>query len=63
MDPLSDAVKKNGADAYVAYASSRDPDMRYLTHFTTSDPFVFFKKPGTEGSDRGVHDGNRARIT
>ena len=49
MDPLSDAVKKNGADAYVAYASSRDPDMRYLTHFTTSDPFVFFKKPGQQG--------------
>ena len=49
MDPLSDAVKKNGADAYVVYASSRDADMRYLTHFTTSDPFVFFKKPGNPG--------------
>jgi Xaa-Pro aminopeptidase len=49
MDPLSDVIKKNGADAYVAYASSRDPDMRYLTHFTTSDPFVFFKKPGQNG--------------
>jgi len=23
--------------------------MRYLTHFTTSDPFVFFKKPGERG--------------
>jgi len=50
MDPLSNAVKKSGADAYVIYASSRDADMRYLTHFTTSDPFVFFKRPG----DRGV---------
>jgi Xaa-Pro aminopeptidase len=49
MDPLSDAVKKSGADAYVAYASSRDADMRYLTHFTSSDPFVFFKKPGERG--------------
>ncbi len=49
MDPLSNAVKKKGADAYVAYASSRDADMRYLTHFTTSDPFVFFKKPGDPG--------------
>ena len=49
MDQLSDAVKKRGADAYVVYASSRDADMRYLTHFTTSDPFVFFKKPGTKG--------------
>ena len=49
MDPLSNAVKKNGTDAYVVYASSRDADMRYLTHFTTSDPFLFFKKPGEEG--------------
>jgi len=49
MDPLSNAVKKSGADAYVLYASSRDADMRYLTHFTTSDPFVFFKKPGDLG--------------
>jgi Xaa-Pro aminopeptidase len=49
MDPLSTAVKKRGADAFVMYASSRDADMRYLTHFTTSDPFVFFKKPGNPG--------------
>ena len=49
MDPLSDAVKTSGADAYVIYASSRDADMRYMTHFTTSDPFVFFKKPGERG--------------
>ena len=63
MDPLSDAVKKSGADAYVAYASSRDADMRYLTHFTTSDPFVFFKKPGRAGSNYCVPDGDRTRIT
>ncbi|MCX6683750.1 MAG: Xaa-Pro peptidase family protein [Methanoregula sp.] len=49
MDPLSNAVRKSGADAYVIYASSRDTDMRYLTHFTSSDPFVFFKKPGEPG--------------
>jgi Xaa-Pro aminopeptidase len=49
MDPLSEAIKTNGADAYVVYASSHDADMRYLTHFTASDPFVFFKKPGTKG--------------
>jgi Xaa-Pro aminopeptidase len=49
MDPLSEAVKKSGADAYVMYASSRDADMRYLTHFTTSDPFVYFKRPGKKG--------------
>jgi len=50
MDPLSDAIENRGADAYVAYASSRDADMRYLTRFTTSDPFVFFKKPGETGT-------------
>ncbi|MDD1695325.1 MAG: Xaa-Pro peptidase family protein [Methanoregula sp.] len=49
MDPLSNAIRKSDADAYVIYASSRDSDMRYLTHFTTSDPFVFFKKPGDAG--------------
>jgi Xaa-Pro aminopeptidase len=49
MDLLSNAVKKSGADAYVLFASSRNADMRYLTHFTTSDPFVFFKKPGDPG--------------
>jgi len=50
MDPLSDAIRKSGADAYVAYANSRDADMRYLTHFTTSDPFVFFKRVGSKGT-------------
>ena len=50
MDHLSRAIQKNGADAYVVYASSRDADMRYLSRFTTSDPFVFFKKPGETGT-------------
>jgi len=50
MDPLSDAIKKGGADAYVMFASSRDADMRYLTRFTSSDPYVFFKKPGEAGT-------------
>jgi Xaa-Pro aminopeptidase len=49
MDSLSNAIRNSGADAYVIYASSRDTDMKYLTHFTTSDPFVFFKKPGERG--------------
>jgi Xaa-Pro aminopeptidase len=49
MDQLSDAIRKSGADAFVMYASSRDADMRYLTRFTTSDPFVYFKKPGENG--------------
>ena len=49
MDPLSDAIRKSGADAFVMYASSRDADIRYLTKFTTSDPFVYFRKPGENG--------------
>src|SRR5512147_3100143 len=50
MDPLSAAIKKSGADAYVAYGSSRDADMRYLTRFTTSDPFVYFRKKQGKGT-------------
>jgi len=50
MDPLSEAIRKSGADAYVVYANSRDADMRYLTHFTTSDPFVYFRRQGEKGT-------------
>jgi Xaa-Pro aminopeptidase len=50
LDPLSDAIRKSGSDAYVIYANSRDADMRYLTHFTTSDPFVYFRKRGEKGT-------------
>jgi Xaa-Pro aminopeptidase len=46
MHPLAEAIEKSGADAYVMYASSRDADMRYMTKFVTSDPFVFFRKAG-----------------
>lgn len=49
MDLLSQAVRKSGADAFVMYASSRDADMRYLTQFVTSDPFVYFKKANENG--------------
>ncbi|MDO9034667.1 MAG: Xaa-Pro peptidase family protein [Methanoregula sp.] len=49
MDSLSSAVIKSGADAFVMYASSRDADMRYMTQFVTSDPFVFFKKVNRAG--------------
>jgi Xaa-Pro aminopeptidase len=50
MDPLSEAIRESSTDAYVVYANSRDADMRYLTHFTTSDPFVFFKRAGGKGT-------------
>jgi Xaa-Pro aminopeptidase len=49
MDPISDALKKAGADTFVMYASSRDADMRYMTRFTTSDPFVYFNNGGGKG--------------
>ena len=50
MDILDEAMEKAGAAAYVIYASSRDPDMRYLTQFVTSDPLFYIKKRGEEGS-------------
>ena len=50
MDPLSEAIRKRGTDAYVIYANSRDADMRYLTHFTTSDPFVYFRRREDKGT-------------
>lgn len=50
MDALDQVIAAAGADAYVMYASSLDPDMRYLTGFTTSDPFVYFKKRGQRGT-------------
>jgi Xaa-Pro aminopeptidase len=50
MDPLSEAIRKHGTDAYVVYANSRDADMRYLTRFTTSDPFVYFRKREGKGT-------------
>ncbi len=50
MDPISDAIRSAGADAFVMYASSRDADMRYMARFTSSDPYVYFNK----GDGRGV---------
>ena len=71
MDPLSEAIRKRGTDAYVVYANSRDADMRYLTHFTTSDPFVYFRKQGEEGTiiisqmevGRATREGTNAVMT
>ena len=42
-------MEKAGADAYVIYASSQNPDMRYLTQFVTSDPLFYIKKRGKDG--------------
>ena len=48
MDYLDDRITEAGASAYLIYASSDDPDMRYLTRFVTHDPVIILKKPGEE---------------
>ena len=49
MDLLDEAIRSSGAAAYVGYASSVDPDMRYLTRFQTTDPVIYLKRPGERG--------------
>lgn len=46
MDSLDDLITSHEASAYCLYASSDDPDMRYLTGFTMHDPIPVIKKPG-----------------
>ncbi|OPY38973.1 MAG: Xaa-Pro dipeptidase [Methanoregula sp. PtaU1.Bin051] len=50
MDALDKVIEAAGADVYLMYASSQDPDIRYLTGFTTSDPFVYFKRRNDRGT-------------
>lgn len=50
MDAISEALREAGASTFVMYASSRDADMRYMTRFTSSDPYVYFNK----GNGKGV---------
>ncbi len=50
MERLDDAIASAGAKAYVAYGSSLDADMRYLTRFRTTDPVVFLQKVGEKGT-------------
>jgi len=50
MEGLDDVIASSGAKAYVAYASSLDADMRYLTRFRTTDPVVFLQKHGQPGT-------------
>lgn len=49
MDELDNLVRSHNASAYVIYASSADPDMRYLSGFSVTDPVVFLKKPEVQG--------------
>jgi Xaa-Pro aminopeptidase len=49
MERLDTAIASAGAKAYVAFGSSGDADMRYLTRFRTSDPVPYIKLPGERG--------------
>ena len=49
MDAISEALREAGASTFVMYASSRDADMRYMTQFTSSDPYVYFNKGNGNG--------------
>jgi len=49
MERLDEALASRGAKAYVAYGSSLDADMRYLTRFRTTDPVVFLQRHGEKG--------------
>jgi Xaa-Pro aminopeptidase len=46
METLDDLITRSGGAAYCLFASSDDPDMRYLTRFVTHDPVPVIKKPG-----------------
>lgn len=48
MKRLDDAISAAGCAAYVAYASSKDADFRYLTQFQVSDPLLYVKRLGEE---------------
>lgn len=49
MDALEEVLRKKGAAAFVAYGSSADADIRYLTRFRVTDPIVYIKKPEEQG--------------
>lgn len=46
MDRLDNAISAAGCAAYVTYASSQDPDFRYLTRFQVSDALLYVKPAG-----------------
>lgn len=49
MDALDHAIDASGSDAYVVYAASDDADMKYLSGFSTSDPFIYIRKSHQRG--------------
>lgn len=49
MRNLADVLAEKNYDAYVAYDSSADADMRYLAGFLASDPYIYIhSKSGSE---------------
>ena len=71
MDSLDKLMTHSGACAYCLYASSDEPDMRYLTHFVSHDPVPVIKKPGEKPImilpimevDRAEHESTAQCIT
>ncbi len=49
MDALEEALLGSGSEAYVAFGSSQDADVRYLSRFSTTDPIVYIRRPGERG--------------
>lgn len=49
MELLDRMITGQDADAYVAFGSSQNPDIRYLTRFRTEDPVLYIKKAGKTG--------------
>lgn len=47
---LDNLIKDKNSLAYVAYGSSFDADIRYLTKLKVTDPIVYYKKIGEQGT-------------
>ncbi|MBR6011430.1 MAG: aminopeptidase P family protein [Methanomicrobium sp.] len=46
MKNIDELLKSANADAYILYAGSRDPDMRYISEFNVSDPLLCVRCAG-----------------
>ncbi|MDK2916076.1 MAG: Xaa-Pro aminopeptidase [Euryarchaeota archaeon] len=71
MNELDSAIRDADTAAYVAYGSSIDANVRYLTRFRTTDPVVYIQKPGERGMivvpqmehERAVRESTAAVVT
>lgn len=50
MRTLTDALAEKNSDAYVAYDSSANADMRYLAGFLASDPYIYIYPKNGRGT-------------